>query len=103
MDYRLTKLQRNQIFDLIQRQMPPGDFKWEEKTVREDSSKERHTIHVLWHLPTNFFYEFAIDCETYSPGEFARVQTIHLSSDKRIPWVMTWISRLKKEIEAPDL
>jgi hypothetical protein len=106
MDYRLIKTQQNDVFRVVEHALSPRNFRWSERGIRTSYiSQEVSAISVLIHFPSQFYYEFGPDYETFSPGHETRVETVKDASSwlDRLSYVATWTGLLKREVEAPDL
>lgn len=82
----------------------PNEFVQAEES--ENTGYNMHRISVLTHTPTGFFFMFRPHGMTFCPGERTKTET--LDTDER-SWnstrspLATWLERVRREYEAPDL
>jgi hypothetical protein len=78
-DATLTKIQKNQVLQLIlQYGPPPGDFQWTEKQQDEQAAMVSlwpYRVFVLTHRPTGYYCIFSAHTITTSPGLNKKVKT----------------------------
>lgn len=113
-DVRLMTTERDNMFRVIEHVgLATSCFQWRElKNYMEPSEygSSWTKASVLVHVPSEYFYTFGKYVDQFSPGRTDRVESKSLyeysNSDKwssRWQSVETWITRLKEEIDAPDL
>jgi hypothetical protein len=98
----------NDVFRLLkQSRFDPSEFEWQEADVVEQRNKLFISAHVstLVHSPTNFSCRFGPVLIRLSPGPELRVENhFHRNEwDVKLRLVETWLSELRKEVDAPDL
>ena len=114
-DARLIKTERNAVFELVEKSgLNPTMFTWDERKHEEPIQMHGMTYakaSVLLHADTGYFYTFGYYYDSCSPGgEYQRIERLDIFDGgveqrwrNRIPAVVSWLGRLKDELEAPDM
>jgi hypothetical protein len=103
-DATLTRIQKNQVLQLILGYgPPPSDFQWTEKQQEEASGSYR--VSVLTHRPTGYFAVFGAHSITVSPGIKTKVEKFWHEDDwaNKTNICTHWLVDLQEEVTAPDL
>ncbi len=107
-DATLTKGEKNLIFEMIQRRgFDPADFDWREMKSEEWSGLfiDHFTVSQLIHSATGYYFTFGGHTVTACPGKLRKIESEVHKDD----WTIksgafdSWLTRLKAEVEAPDL
>jgi hypothetical protein len=109
-DATLTKIQKNQILELItQHGPPPVEFCWTE-TVQDEYGHitvrpNPYRVSVLTHRSTGYFCIFGAHSITASPGNVAKVEDFRHDDNwvKKEIACRRWLADVKREVDAPDL
>ena len=107
-DATLTKIQKNYVFNRIREYCPPpSHFQWTEREQKEFKATAYwpYRVSVLTHFPTGYYCIFGAQAVTTSPGKNRKVEDLRHEDDwqKQTDTCITWLVRLKKEVDAPDL
>lgn len=107
-DATLTKIQKNQILQLIlQYGPPPNDFQWTESEQEEWSELDRWTyrVSVLTHRPSGYFCVFGAHTITTCPGLCKKIEQFRHENNwrKKETACGKWLVIVKQETDAPDL
>jgi hypothetical protein len=103
----------NDVFEMVNFVgLPVADFQWRIERLEHNYHGGASYCNgsALYHVESQFFYKFGEWSDVFSPGRIDRVQTVELSTyassnrwEQRTEPVLVWLSRLKEELDAPDL
>jgi hypothetical protein len=110
-DATLTRVQQNEIVQLIVEHGPPLDqFQWtssiyEEAPHRASVRSVAYQVSVLSHKPTGYYCIFGAHGIKVCPGADKKVQTTPHDDEwhNKVNVCGRWLVDLKGEVEAPDL
>jgi len=107
-DATLTLGERNGVFRWLESaSFNPADFRWEVVQHQEAGRYAPQVVDAsqLIHKATDYFFTFGPLSVTFSPGERIRTETYeHMQSwQTKHSLFMTWLTRLRVEVDAPDL
>ena len=109
-DRRLTKVQRNKVFQLVERaKFEPAAFRW----AGVDSANERdRLVSLLTYQPTGHYFRFDFSLGEWVNGFSLAWRPVHDGSAGREfteNWratelkVISWLHALREEVDQPDL
>jgi hypothetical protein len=98
----------------LKKAVDPAMFTWEERKHEESIQMHGMTYtkaSALLHAETGYFYTFGYYYDSCSPGsDYERIERLDILGGgvgkrwtHRIPAVLSWLGRLKDELEAPDM
>ena len=109
-DYRLTKTERNLIFEQCKkRDLEPGEFAW-----LDDTDAHHNIASVMLHRPTDYRFRFGAHrnvnvaggigfSSEWTPVFDDRATNYHQSRQEQLNFAARWLDVVKRECRSADL